>query len=192
MPLRLQALATLASLFFIAQQVHPSFGLGILSSLSSECCAPGFVQLSLSCHSGLISNVSFPPVVFTLSHFQVPVHCSKSPLPPASPPSHAEHWVSWECLFFLRCPFQAMSWFLAHCRGRDLFPPWTCPTQGPVRPMAMLRRTDCNSANSEAQQSMHRKDCQHATSILFQESQEARCWKGASYCSVIGQDHPGV
>lgn len=61
MPLRLRALATLASLFFIAQQVHPSFGLGILSSPFSECCAPGFVQLSLSCHSGLISNVSFPP-----------------------------------------------------------------------------------------------------------------------------------
>lgn len=43
-----QALATLASLFFIVQQVHPSLGLGILSSPFSECCAPGFVKLSLA------------------------------------------------------------------------------------------------------------------------------------------------
>lgn len=124
--------------------------LGILSSPFSECCAPGFVQLSRPCHSGLISNVSFPSIVFTSAHLQVPVHCSKSPLPSTSPPSHAEHWVPWPCLIFLRCPFQGMSWFLAHCRGRDLFPPWTCQTPGPVRPMAMLPRTDRNSANSEA------------------------------------------
>lgn len=132
------ALGTLASLFFTVQQVHPSFGLGIHSSLFSECCAPGFVKLSLSCHSGFISNVSFPSTVFTSSHFKVPTHCSKSPLPSTSPPSHAGHWVSWQCLIFLRCPFQGMSWFLAHCRGRVLFPSWSCQMQGPVSPMAML------------------------------------------------------